>query len=791
MSLVRQTTDDGRWTGVIVRRPNRHTPDRCYIIPLERLFPFRVDYPAAPNMSDSAVPQSLAAEPGLSQAGHAIVRAGLRAAVLLWPVAAYAALALVMTYPLALDLGGSVVYGVTADADVSRWDLWWFKTAVLERHTNPFYTDMLYYPYRQGANALPLYYHTLQPLNSFLAIPVLLLTDPVVGPTLAYNLLMLAHFVFAGCAMLWLLRYLTGSTAAGFVAGAIFTFGPFHQYHFHYGQLELVPIAWLPLYLLFLFKMLRSLRDDRKSLVTFGALAAGCLIATSLTSWYLNLYLLITGGLAVLFHIWQQPREWKRSVLALAAVLATWAILVAPLLWVTVRASLDPTFSLVSGLDYEVRLSLSPFDLVTVYKDLRINPPVWLIGPLGYTSILLGAIGAWRLGHKGALWYALVGVGVVMALGPYLKLDDAYDVQHSTGIPLPYLLLRELPFLSIARVPRRFVLLANLGLCVLAGYAVAQILSWAAQQKDRLHLRVSSQLLTRATLLVLVALPMLEFATLPQPAHKVFISPFFSRVAHEPGDFGILELPVTTHYLRDHQRMLHQTVHGKKIIGGYVSRRVYDYYLDRANPFNQFLELTDRPEKDIVPLPSPFAALNFYNIPYIVAYKQDESYERPSDRKEIEDYLRLIFPDRSAVVQDDEQLTAYRVPAVDLTAPLIWPGNGWYPPETEGDKTWRWGVDQAGLMVFNRTHLSRDLTFASATLRGAAHLDVLVDGTLLKRFDLTPTLEVLSAGRLELPPGEHQITFRTDATPITPVEAGISERDARKLGFVISDLHFD
>ena len=38
----------------------------------------------------------------------------------------------------------------------------------------------------------------------------------------------------------------------------------------------------------------------------------------------------------------------------------------------------------------------------------------------------------------------------------------------STGIPLPYLIVRNLPFLSIARVPRRFMLLGTLGLDVLA-----------------------------------------------------------------------------------------------------------------------------------------------------------------------------------------------------------------------------------------------------------------------------------------------------------------------------------
>jgi len=189
--------------------------------------------------------------------------AGSRTVRALGPVALFLVLAVLMTWPLAGDLGGSMIYGmadngrsITPDAGVSRWDLWWFKTALLGEHTDPFYTDRLYYPYRDAAAPLPLYYHTLQPLNGLLALPVLLLAGPTVGPTLAYNLLLLLHLVLTSLGMYWLVYYLTGSAGGGLMAGVLFSFGAFHRYHIHEAQLELMALEWLPLGVLFMHRWL-------------------------------------------------------------------------------------------------------------------------------------------------------------------------------------------------------------------------------------------------------------------------------------------------------------------------------------------------------------------------------------------------------------------------------------------------------------------------------------------------------------------------------------------------------
>ncbi|MGI8586902.1 MAG: hypothetical protein ACR2M0_04340 [Chloroflexia bacterium] len=472
---------------------------------------------------------------------------------------------------------------------------------------------------------------------------------------------------------------------------------------------------------------------------------------------------------------------------AAGLVLGAWAALAAPFLRDTIRAGSDPTFELVSGPDYEVRFSLSPLDLITAAKDTRMVPPVWFLGPLGWTALALGAVGAVRMRRRGVFWLLLVAVGVVLALGPYLKWGDAGAVGGTTGIPLPYLLLRNLPFVSISRVPRRFVVLADLGLDVLAGCGVAFLLAWVRKRSVRLR-PATHRLPEFAALVLLLALSLGELATLPQPVHKVSLSPFFSKLAGEPGDLPLLEMPITTHYVRDHARMFYQTVHGKPIFGGYIARKVHDYYSDPSSPFHPFLDLNTGPVPPDILLPlDPFAVLNYYGVPYIVYYKHDDSFEQPGDNLPWEAYLRRLFPDRSAVVADDDQLTAYRVPQVPTTE-LIWLGSGWYKPETVGGQTYRWSTRRSSLYIETKADETRHLRFSAATFAGEADLEVVLNGTTLLRPHITPGLGTYDAGSLRLSPGLNEIDFRSSAKSVTPAEAGGATGDKRKLAFRLTGL---
>jgi hypothetical protein len=81
---------------------------------------------------------------------------------------AHGPLAVLFTWPLVLNLGGSgLAPGVmTEDRAQNLWNLWWVKTALLDLHTNPFVTDYLWYP-----TPVSLRFHTLNIFNGLVSIP--------------------------------------------------------------------------------------------------------------------------------------------------------------------------------------------------------------------------------------------------------------------------------------------------------------------------------------------------------------------------------------------------------------------------------------------------------------------------------------------------------------------------------------------------------------------------------------------------------------------------------------------
>src|ERR687885_2630955 len=69
-------------------------------------------------------------------------------------LAGYVLLTILMTNPVPFRLFTEVPGG--GDAWQHIWNLWWVKHALLDLHTNPYHTDLIYYP-----NGVNLYLHTI------------------------------------------------------------------------------------------------------------------------------------------------------------------------------------------------------------------------------------------------------------------------------------------------------------------------------------------------------------------------------------------------------------------------------------------------------------------------------------------------------------------------------------------------------------------------------------------------------------------------------------------------------
>ena len=244
--------------------------------------------------------------------------------------AAYLALTIVATWPLAVGLGRDVPADL-GDPVFVMWALAWDCQQLLAilrgdfARLATFFDANIFHP-------LPL---TLAYSEHFIAqavqvLPVWALTG---NPILCYDLLYLSTFVLSGLGAYLFVRELTGNPRAAFVAGVLFAFAP---YRFpQSSHLQVLSSQWMPFALYGFRRFFDSLDAQTSRGGRWRPLlgAASALIAQNLSCTY---YLMFFAPFVVAYVVWEiwRRRLWSRTriwiQLATAAVLV--AVLTIPLL---------------------------------------------------------------------------------------------------------------------------------------------------------------------------------------------------------------------------------------------------------------------------------------------------------------------------------------------------------------------------------------------------------------------------------------------------------------------------
>ncbi len=489
------------------------------------------------------VPASLGLGPTLDMsAGPTIGSPGANRGLLansLHVLLLYLGLTLLMTFPLVLSFRNALPAG-SGDLWQNYWNFWWWKQCLLEAQ-NPLHAPVLFHPF-----GTDLVFHTHSPFNQIVAMPVNLLF----GEAAAYNFCLFLALTLSGFGAYLLVRELTRSASAGFLAGLVFAYFP-QTVEQTLEHLNLFSVQFIPLSLFFLLRWSRSLR-------TVHALAFGiCFGLNSLCSWHLGLKLALVVLPWILWVAWKTRERWRiylRGVLAAAAVSALLALPV-----------LAPMLVLIAdGIDYYVKSPvLRGIDPTYLLTPTYANPLLgsWVqpkyvhrayqasgfICYLGFVPLALAAVGVWRGPRRTYGWLALFVIALVLALGA----QPLWNGSLLDSVTLPFAWFRNVLFLENLRVANRFLLLAGLGLAVLAGYGWKTLRnkpSWALP-------------LTAALLLS-------EYSWLPYPVQSVEFSPLFQRITDRPG--GVLDIPFHQRSRTVHN-MVAQTIHGRPISGGYLS----------------------------------------------------------------------------------------------------------------------------------------------------------------------------------------------------------------------------
>ncbi|MBE3123989.1 MAG: hypothetical protein IMZ65_04225, partial [Planctomycetes bacterium] len=300
----------------------------------------------------------------------------------------FTVITLAMTWPLSRGLGRNVPQDL-GDPLLNCWILGWGADHLLRAlaghpavlagfwNANIFYPELL---------ALACSEHLIAQVLQIL--PIYAISGNLV---LCYNLLFLSTFILSALGVYLLVRELTGSGVAAFVAGLIYGFVPYRA--FHLGHLQVLSSQWMPFVLFFLRRYF-----DRKHAGWLAA-SAVALVLQNLSCGYFLLFFSPFVAAYVLYEIVDRGllgdgRLWLHlAATGLVTALVTLPFLI-PYLELRWRG-IPPRAP--SEVDY---YSADVFSYLTADPDLRVWGPVLQAFPkpegtlfLGFVPVVLAAAG--------------------------------------------------------------------------------------------------------------------------------------------------------------------------------------------------------------------------------------------------------------------------------------------------------------------------------------------------------------------------------------------------------------
>jgi hypothetical protein len=542
---------------------------------------------------------------------------------------AYLVLTVIMTWPLTPQVL-TAIPGDSFDGWQNYWNLWWLKVALVDRVQNPFVTDILFAPTGVG-----LYFHTLNPFNGLVTLPIQLNA----GLIAAYNAVVFLSWSLAGYGVFLLTLYAlrrqrtqtqrqspAGLYGPAFVAGAVFTFSPFHMAHL-LGHMQVMSLQWIPFYILYLLRSLDAAQRGQ-AWARLALMAGLFLILTGLCDWYFVLYLLLFTGLVAVWRtastLWQayiQTSPHRLGAQVWRAVWRTWAppALAGLVFVIALSPVLIPMMQEVRAFSFMVRPARELYILSASLMDFlvpnRLHPLFlpqsvdWIgnrIAPLsertigiGYLPLALLGVALW-LDRRRAVMWAVVGLFFLfLALGPRIHLGDI----TWADIPLenteevlrrersPFGLINQaLPLLRLSRSVSRYALMVQLAASVSAGIGLAALIRMRYEvNRARMGDRTSTPIPQPSSFILIVCGALLtvlaEFWVAPYPMSPPDTPEYYARLDEELPPGAVLNLPMNWDrpgYL------LYQTVHQRPLTVAYISRDDPRTATDRY-PFLQHL----------------------------------------------------------------------------------------------------------------------------------------------------------------------------------------------------------
>jgi hypothetical protein len=586
--------------------------------------------------------------------------------------------AVVQTWPLVLHTTDSIVDvpEVFDDSFISLWHLWWFNHALVDLHTNPLETDLLFFP-----GGVALYLSSLQFVSGALSMPLQWATGNVI---LSWNVLGLVFFVLSALGMYALSYRVNRNHAAALVSGYIFAFAPFILMQFH-GRWHLSTTWPIPLLALFLirFQDAGRLREAVAAAIFWALLTYNSFEYGAWAGLFLGLFVAYWS----LRYLWQRDRERLSTLWRGFAVTAgVWLIVTAPLLiptWLWLSSEDVPLPQNAEFYSSDLTALVTPSSLWGPGESPEIIEPGQQHQPagsventvyLGIVPLLLAGMAIFtfrRRPDRLIFWSVVFLFFTILALGPYLFIGDTKDFSVlgvSFSVPLPYWLYQQVPLVGSARVPARMIVFGIVGLAVLAGAGFEFLTSWLRRRNSRIMPLAA---------LVIASLVVLEFWSPPVNLVDLSAPAVFEEIRDEPGDFTVLHAPwgrSTGAYTGGYGKgaaltNYYQTIHEKPSFGGLIGRASSSDFFFTELGTEPGLGYLTRPPEDVSAADQDGdevrRVFQEYRIKYVVLHRFTPKGEPVVDKETFETfdlYLRSV-PDLVPIFTD-ASLIVYRNPDV-------------------------------------------------------------------------------------------------------------------------------
>lgn len=520
----------------------------------------------------------------------------------------FALLIALALWPVPMHLGDRLVGDYQGDFWKHLWGHWWVRDS-LTKGQIPLFCDLLNAP-RGG------YLFIADPCNAILSGVFSLF----VGVAEAYNLTVIFNLWLGLMAAWFLARYFVKDGACALVAAVIYGLSAYVlSYPVSSGVTETLNTAWAPLYILFLHRLLEKGRISDLlgtaiffALTTFSCWYYGEFMAvyTSLALAWSLVELLRTNWKGRIFPLsalirsvrvrkswwrsmsvsWQSCASvWKKQILKTAAAIVLGTIIISPFAWLfkmTVSNSANivmprkaPKRSIFNFQDYlgqapeksvnqhGVRGFHNYTNLLGLFLPGKGNATVTStvdrlvrVHYLGWVALLL-AFMAWRcrtLHHKILYWTVVFGFFIALSLGPRVIFSDFSEAGFVN--PLYLLMFLGFPFFYNLAIPFRFLMLALVGLSVVAAYGSKAL--WSEETVGR---KWFFCILT--TLMIFVETAFVSPLPWPLPMSPVQTPAYYHMLADDPRSYAIIDYPFERPgtILVPGEYFYYQTVHHKRI----------------------------------------------------------------------------------------------------------------------------------------------------------------------------------------------------------------------------------